>query len=51
MSLKSNGDKSEAERTEGERRKKGQEVTWTQAKESLSFGLVTSKQLLCVLGE
>lgn len=49
MSLKSNGDRSEAERAEGEKRKQGQEVTWIQAKESLSFGLVTSKQWsLCV---
>lgn len=52
MSLKSNGDRSEAERAEGEKRKQGQEVTWIQAKESLSFGLVTSKQWsLCVCWE
>lgn len=36
--------RSEAWRVERKRRKQGQEVTWIEAEESLSSGLVTSKQ-------
>lgn len=49
MGLKKPWRQNWGKRVEGQRRKHGQEVTWIQAKESLSSGLVTSKcQRVCV---